>query len=111
MFGCEKHFCFEHLSEHRTNIAQRFDQLQNDHDQIRQQINDLKMKLTKYSSIKQIDQWEEDSIQKIRQHAQRCRTQFMKYSNSFIQQIEQKLIHLAQQIKEIQQEMHSMKLI
>ena len=40
--GCAKRFCIEHLLQHRTNIEQEFDQLQNDHDQLRQQINDLK---------------------------------------------------------------------
>jgi hypothetical protein len=55
--GCEKHFCFEHLSEHRTKIEQEFDQLQNNHDQIREQINGLKINPTKHSFNKQIDQW------------------------------------------------------
>ena len=41
--ACKNHFFFDHLSQHRTDIEQEFIQLQNDHDQIRQQINDFKI--------------------------------------------------------------------
>ena len=98
--GCSKDFCFDHLSEHRKTIEQEFDQLENYHDLIRQQINDLKIN----SNIEQIDQWEKDSINQIQQQAQRCRTQWIDYSNSYIRQMEKKLNHLAEQIKGIHQE-------
>ena len=102
--GCLNHFCIDDLLKHRTKIEQEIDQLQNDHDQIRQQINDFKIDPTKHSLIKQIDQWEIDSINKIKQHAQLYKTQFIRYSNSFLPKIEEKLIVLAQQMKNIHQE-------
>ena len=60
--GCSKQFCFDQLTEHRTNIRQQFDHLQNDHDQLREQINDLKNDPTKLPFLRQINQWEEDSL-------------------------------------------------
>ena len=54
--ACKNHFFFDHLSQHRTDIQQEFIQLQNDHDQIRQHINDFKIDPTKHFLIKQIDQ-------------------------------------------------------
>ena len=102
--ACSKQFCFDCLSKHRTNIQEQFDHLQNDHDQIRQQINELKTDPMKHSLIKQIEQWEIDSINKIKQHAQLYKTQFIRYSNSFLPKIEEKLIVLAQQMKNIHQE-------
>ena len=68
--GCSEDFCFDHLFEHRINLIQEFDQLQNDHDQLRQDINDLKIDPSKSRLLDQINQWEVDSIEKIRQIAQ-----------------------------------------
>lgn len=102
--GCSQQFCFVHLSQHRTNIEQEFEQLKTNHDQIRQQINDLKIDPTKHRLLEQINQWEKDSINKIQQQAQLCRTQWIQCSNKFVHQIEEKLNHLAQQIQNIHQE-------
>ena len=102
--GCSKHFCFDHLSQHRTNIQQQFDHLQNDHDQIRQQINELRTNSGKHPLIQQIDRWEQDSIGRIQQIAKQCRTRWIDYSNSCLRQMEKKLNHFAEQIKDIHQE-------
>ena len=102
--ACSKHFCFDHLSEHRTNIQQQFEHLQNDHDQLQQQINDLKIDPTKHSFIKHIDQWEEESINKIQQQAKLSRTDWSDYLGRFLPIMEQKLNRLAEQIKEIHRE-------
>ena len=102
--GCSKYFCIDHLLEHRTHIQQQFHQLQNDHDQLRQQINDFKDNPTEHPLIKQIDQWEEESIQKIKKQAQNCRTQWMSYSDTLLREMEKKLNHSAEQIQDIHRE-------
>ena len=99
--GCSNHFCFPHLSEHRTNIAREFDELQNDHDQLRQQIIDWKNDFTKHPLIKQIDQWEKDSIKIIKKHAHQCRKQWDNHFHGFLREKEDELNHLAEQIREI----------
>jgi hypothetical protein len=40
--GCSKDFCFKHLTEHRQTLSQQFDEIQNDHDELRQAIIDQK---------------------------------------------------------------------
>ena len=102
--GCSKQFCFDDLQRHRTNVEQEFDQLQNNHDLIRQLINNLKTNPTKHPSMEQIDRWENDSINKIKEKAQQCRNKWIEYSTSFLQQKEKKLNNLVKQIKEIHQE-------
>ena len=102
--GCSQQFCFDCLSQHRTSIAREFDQLQNNHDQIRERINELKSDPTKHSLSEQIDQWESDAIYKIQQMATKYKTQWMDYSKSLLVQIEKKLNHLAEQIKDIHRE-------
>ena len=100
--ACKNHFCFDHLAQHRTDIEQGFTKLQNTHDEIRQQINDFKTDPTKHSLIKQIDQWEQKSINKIQQQAQLCRIKWINYSDKFLSNIEHKLNHLAKQMEDIQ---------
>ena len=78
--------------------------MQNNHDYIRQRINDFQIDSTEHSLIKQIDQWERDSIDQIHRQAQQCRRRFMHYSNSFLLEIEKKLNDLARQIQDIHQE-------
>ena len=102
--GCSQRFCLDDLPKHRQNLSQEFDQIQNDHNQFRQNLNDQKLILIEHSLIKQIDQWEKESIDKIRQTAQQCRAQFIKYSNEIYLHIEQELNNLKQQMEEIRQE-------
>ena len=101
---CSRQYCFDCLSQHRTSIAREFDQLQNNHDQIRERINELKSDPTKHSLSEQIDQWESDAIYKIQQMATKYKTQWIDYSKSLLVQIEKKLNHLAEQIKDIHRE-------
>ena len=100
---CSKHFCFDHLTVHRENIIEYYNQVTATHDQLRQQINDLQIDPRKYSLTDKIDRWEEDSINKIKQLAQRCRAQCTHYSNVLLRQLEDELNYLAKQIKDVRQ--------
>jgi sugar lactone lactonase YvrE len=102
--GCSKDFCFNHLTEHRQSINQQFDEIENYHDQFRQTILKQKNDPQKHPLINQINKWEEDSIQKIKQTAQESRRKLIKYMNNHIIVIENQLNHLAKQLKEIREE-------
>jgi len=98
--GCSLDFCFNHLNEHRQIIQKQFDELENDHDQFKQriiqQLNDL--------LIQQIDQWEEYSIEIIKQTPEQCRQKLIKYINQNIIQIENDLNNLDKQMKNVRRE-------
>ena len=98
--GCSKRFCRDHLDEHQKDLENGFDQLATDHDELRQMINDRK----RYSIIKEIDQWEMDSINKIKQTADQYRERFLNLRNESIGVVESKLDDLAQQMKKMRQE-------
>ena len=102
--GCSQHFCLDHLPEHRKNLGQQLEQIQNDHDQLRQDFMEQPSDRMKHPLSKQIDQWEKKSIEKIKETAQLCRDKWTHYSNRFLQEIEKKLNDLAQKINEINQE-------
>ena len=62
--------------------------MQNDHDELRANLNEQKEDPRKHSLIKQID-----SIKKIQQTAQSCREQLINYSNKYLLNIQKKLHH------------------
>ena len=102
--GCSQHFCADHLPEHRTTLSQQFHREYNEY---RQNISDQKIDPTKHRLIKEIDQWEIDSIEKIKEVAQQCREKWIKYLNRCLTNTEKKLDALAQQINEM--DLHRLK--
>ena len=102
--GCSQQFCLDHLPEHRKNLSQQLEQIQNDHDQLRQELNDRKIDSTSHPLIAQIDQWERNSIEQIQRTAQQCKQNYINYSNTFLLEVENKLNNVAEQIIEIYKE-------
>jgi hypothetical protein len=96
--GCEKDFCFDHLTEHRQLINTQLHYIQNDYNEFKQLIIDLKNNPEQHSLIKRIDQWEINSIQKIKQRAKECREILINYTNENINQIENKLNNRNEQL-------------
>ncbi|CAF0857822.1 unnamed protein product [Adineta steineri] len=102
--GCSKDFCLTHLTEHQQNLNEELTDIINNYDQFKQTINEQKENLQNHSLIKQIDQWEIKSIEKIQQKAQDCRKSLIDYSQRFINDIEMKFKDLNEQIKQIHSE-------
>ena len=77
--GCLQVFCRKHLNEHRDLLSHQLDEIVIEHDTLRQMIDD-KTDQQKYSHpfLKQIDEWERDSIVKIQQIAEEARQQLEK---------------------------------
>jgi hypothetical protein len=96
--GCSKDFCFDHLTEHRQLLKEQLHSIQDGYNQLRQSIIDLKNNSEKHPLIKQIDQWEKDSIIKIKQKAKQCRDQLINYTNETINQVEIKLNNSSEQL-------------
>ena len=101
--ACSKHFCFDHLSEHRTKFTQQVYQLQNNHDQLRHEIDRWNSSPTEHPLIKQIDQWENHSIVRIRQLAEQNRAKFFNYSAKVVSEVDMKLHELAKHMEQIHQ--------
>ncbi|CAF4313309.1 unnamed protein product, partial [Adineta steineri] len=67
--GCSSEYCYEHLGEHRHELNQDFEILTNNYNQFQQRINEQKQNPQNSSLIKKINQWENESIEKIQQIA------------------------------------------
>ncbi|CAF4125757.1 unnamed protein product [Adineta steineri] len=99
--GCSKRFCFMDLAEHKQILNEELNHIINDYDRFKQRINEQKQN---HSLIKQINQWEKDSIEIIQKKAENCRKILIHYSQRCINDIEKKFNDLSEQIKEIHKE-------
>jgi hypothetical protein len=98
--GCLRDFCYDHLNDHRQELSQQFDEIEFNRDLFRQTLNEQ----SNNSLFKQIDQWEKDSIEIIKQTANQCRQILIQHTNNNINQIEINLSKLTDQLKYTRQE-------
>ncbi|CAF1307658.1 unnamed protein product [Adineta steineri] len=102
--GCSQRFCLVHLNEHKQILNDELNHIINDYDQFKQTINEQKQDPQNHSLIKQINQWEINSIGKIQQKAKECRETVIKSSQTFFNDMENKFNDLSEQIKQIHKE-------
>ena len=102
--GCSRKFCLPDLTEHRKDLAFQLEQIENDHDGLRQKLHDQRTNQIDHPLINQIDQWEKDSIAKIKRTADQCRAKLITCANVCLVRAEKKLNHLAEQMKDLRHE-------
>lgn len=92
--GCLQEFCFNHFVEHRQQLSKQLDTIKQDCDLFQQGRNPQADSL-----IQQIDQWERESIEKIKQTAQEIRQSVLVHIHENITSIKDKVNQLAEQMK------------
>jgi hypothetical protein len=75
--GCEKDFCYRHVAEHRQELNKQMDEIATNHDQLQQTIANQEAEPNCHPLMKRIDEWEQQSIDKIRQAAEDARKQLL----------------------------------
>ncbi len=76
--GCGQVFCRKHVIEHRDVLSQQLDEIVLEYDTLRQTITENKDKPNHHHNhplMIEIDKWEKESIEKIRQTAHEARQQ------------------------------------
>ncbi|CAF1289444.1 unnamed protein product [Adineta steineri] len=102
--GCFKKFCLLDLTKHRQILNEELHLIINDYNQFKERFDDQKPNSHDLSLIDQINQWETDSIDKIKQKAQECRNIIIDYSQTFLNDIEKKFNDLYEQLKQFHNE-------
>ncbi|CAF1502937.1 unnamed protein product [Adineta steineri] len=102
--GCSKRFCFTDLAEHKQILNNELNHIINNYDEFKQRINEQKQNPQNHSLIKQINQWEINSIQKIQKKAEDCRKIVIESLRTFLYDTEKKFNNLSEQIKHIHAE-------
>ncbi|CAF0921078.1 unnamed protein product, partial [Didymodactylos carnosus] len=73
--GCQQKFCRKHSNEHREELAKRLETIVFEHDLIQQQLQNTSNSTTKHPIFTQIDKWETESVNKIKQASSDARNQ------------------------------------
>ncbi|CAF1582849.1 unnamed protein product [Adineta steineri] len=98
--GCSQPFCYKHLGDHRQELNKQLDEIEVSRDLFRQTLTEQSAKPENQTLMKQINQWEQDSIAKIRQTANEARKLIMKHTTKYLTEIETKLNTLTKQLRE-----------
>jgi len=102
--GCSQRFCVNHFGDHRKELSKLFDKIEVNRDLFRQAFNEQTAKPDNHLLMKQIDQWEQESINKIKQTADEARQLLQKYTVEHLTKLEVKLNKLTSQLRESREE-------
>ncbi|CAF1209301.1 unnamed protein product [Adineta steineri] len=102
--GCLKNFCLMDLTKHRQILNEELHHIINDYDRFKQIFSEQKPSPHDLSLIDQINQWEINSIQKIKQRAKNCREIVIELLQTCINDIEMKFNDLNEQLKQFHSE-------
>ncbi|CAF1209560.1 unnamed protein product [Adineta steineri] len=102
--GCSQRFCLMDLTEHRQILNNELHHIINEYNQFKQGFSEQKPNPHDLSLIDQINEWEIDSIEKIKQSAKDCRETVIRSSQTVLNDIEMKFNNLNEQIKQIHNE-------
>jgi chromosome segregation ATPase len=85
----------------KEKLIEQMDEIENERNLFLQEFIQYKQNLQEHSLMKQIDQWEKDSIIKIKQIAEECRQNLIKSVKKSFRQMDYKLSHLTEQLNQI----------
>ena len=81
--GCDEYFCTKHFRIHREEIVTQMDKIVEERNHLQDQINNVPQNDNQQSPLlKQIDQWRDVTIEKVRQVAAQARHQAIQLLNS-----------------------------
>ena len=77
--GCSRAFCTEHANKHRQLLGKEMDEIVIQHDQLLQSIHEQTNDISQCSTMREIEQWEQRSIDKIKQIGNITREKLSQY--------------------------------
>ncbi|CAF3639548.1 unnamed protein product [Rotaria socialis] len=89
--GCSKTFCSQDLPKHHQEHVLELEKIGTDCDSFQQNMAEQEKDLNHRSLIKQVNEWERDSIMKIKQTAEDCRQRLIKSTDDNIAEIKKEL--------------------
>jgi hypothetical protein len=105
--GCAKDFCLRHTNEHRQELSKQMDEdVIPLHDQLRQNLDEQAKKSSHHPLMKQIDEWEQASTEKIHQTAKDARKQLLDIINKHTDTMKETLECVTQQLKKARDDDH-----
>jgi Asp-tRNA(Asn)/Glu-tRNA(Gln) amidotransferase C subunit len=96
--GCKKDFCYVHVTKHREELNKQMELIITKRDQLQEIIVEHKAKPDCHPLIEQIDQWEQQSIIKIRQTAHETRRKLFNLLEICRTEVTDTLSHFTQEL-------------
>jgi phosphoglycerate-specific signal transduction histidine kinase len=98
--GCSKMYCINHFEDHRQELSKQLEEVEVTRDLFRQSLTEKITESQKHSFTAQIDEWENESIDKIRQAANEARQVLLKHAAELNTKMENKLNKLTNQLRQ-----------
>ena len=98
--GCGEDFCYNHFGNHRQQLSTRLEDIELNRDIFRQALSECIGEMEKHPLMQQIDQWERDSVEKIRQTAKETRDILHRHMSANVNRIEVMLNNLTDQLRQ-----------
>jgi len=89
--GCQEAFCYNHLIMHNQQLNQQYDDIENQSNVFKQKIDQHQQNISPHPLLQQINEWEQDSIQKIQKTAEEARNIINQHKSEHLKQIDSKL--------------------
>lgn len=102
--GCGDSFCLRHTNEHRDAMDRQMNQIMQTHGQLKQSVVDQTTEQLCQSFLQQIERWEQQSMNKIRQVAKEVREQVLSCVRQRTDTFKEKLALLTQQLSRAKQD-------
>jgi hypothetical protein len=102
--GCSKVFCLNDFNGHRQELGKQLEEIEVTRDLFRQTLTEKIAEPQNHGLIKQIDEWETESINKIRQAAEEARQILLRYTAELNIKLEKKLNKLTNQLRQSREE-------
>ncbi|CAF3160546.1 unnamed protein product [Rotaria sp. Silwood2] len=96
--GCSTDFCSDHIVEHRNELSEQLNTIEDQFNELKIRIAGQNVKQQKHELMKQIDEWEYESIEKIRQVANEVRRELSLSVTKVVTDLDFKLNRLTEQI-------------
>ena len=98
--GCSQAFCTKHYIGHRRSLGEEMNVIISEHNQLQQTYNQRPTEPNSHPLVKQIDEWEKQSIFKIQEKAKELRQNLFQLTSMHNDELSKKLRLLAEQLNE-----------
>ena len=101
--GCSQALCTNHFIEHRRFLGEEMNGIISEYDQFQHTLNQQTTNTDSHCLMKQIDEWENESISRIQQKTKELRQQVAQLTTVHLAEHLQKLRNLSKKLKEGQE--------
>ncbi|CAF5155127.1 unnamed protein product, partial [Rotaria sp. Silwood1] len=102
--GCLRMFCPKHSNDHRNDLSKQLEEIVVARDLIQQTLIQQMEDPQQHPLVKKINQWEQESIVKIRQAAEEARNRLIKTTTEYTNDLKKKLNNLSDELRQSQED-------